>query len=454
MEDSRSKVKKAFREGFVKSITALVAAAAIFMPGPAEAQTPAAAPDSPSGGTVFVQVGRLLADPATGSVERDKTLVIEGGRVVEVRDGFVGEGQVVDLRDAFVLPGLIDSHVHLTSQQNPNGRLEAVTLSSADRGFVGARHARRTLMAGFTTVADLGANNEAIFALRDAIRRGDVPGPRVIASGSSVSIHGGHGDANGYREDVMHLLSSESVCSGVEDCMRAVRTQVRSGADIIKITATGGVLSNTAAGLGQQFSEAELAAIVEAGHRMGRQVTAHAHGADGINSFLRAGGDSIEHGTYLDAESIRLMRREGVYLVPTLMAGDYVARVASGPDNFFTPAQTAKALEAGPLMLAMAGRAHDGGVRIAFGTDSGVSAHGDNAQEFALLARAGLTPLEAIQTATVNAAAHLKIEAEAGRLAPGMPADLIAVSGDPLADVTELERVRFVMKGGAIYREE
>ena len=438
----------------MKSITSLLAAAAIFLAGGAAAQTPAAAPVSPPGGTTFVQVGRLLADPASGAVQRDKTLVIEGNRIVEVRDGFVGEGRIVDLRDSFVLPGLIDSHVHLTGQQNPNGRLEAVTLSSVDRGFIGARHARRTLMAGFTTVADLGGSNEAVFALREAIRRGDVPGPRVIASGSSVSIHGGHGDANGYREDVMHLLSSESVCSGVEDCMRAVRTQVRSGADIIKITATGGVLSNTAAGLGQQFTEAELAAIVEAGHRMGRQVTAHAHGADGINSFLRAGGDSIEHGTYLDAESIRLMRREGVYLVPTLMAGDYVARVASGPDNFLTPAQTAKALQAGPLMLAMAGRAHDGGVRIAFGTDSGVSAHGDNAQEFALLVRAGLTPLEAIQTATVNAAAHLKIDAEAGRIAAGMPADLIAVSGDPLSDVTELERVRFVMKGGVVYRAE
>ena len=442
----------------MKSITSLMAAAAIFMAGTAVAQTPVVAPLSPPGRTTFVQVGRLLADPATGVVQRDKTLVIRGNQVVEIRDGFVsgegGEAEIVDLRDSFVLPGLIDSHVHLTSQQNPNGRLEAVTLSSVDRGFIGARHARRTLMAGFTTVADLGGANEAVFALRDAIRRGDVPGPRVIAAGSSVSIHGGHGDINGYREDVMHLLSSESVCSGPEDCMRAVRTQVRAGADIIKITATGGVLSNTAAGLGQQFSEAELAAIVEAGHRMGRQVTAHAHGADGINSFLRAGGDSIEHGTYLDAESIRLMRREGVYLVPTLMAGDYVARIASGPDNFFTPAQTAKALEAGPLMLAMAGRAHEGGVRIAFGTDSGVSAHGDNAGEFALLVQAGLTPLEAIQTATVNAAAHLKIDREAGRIAPGMPADLIAMAGDPLAEVTELERVRFVMKGGVVYRPE
>lgn len=447
-----------FLEGFVKFITSLVAAAALLAATGVAAQSSAVTPVSPGAGTTFVHVGRLLADPATGVVQRDKTLVIEGNQVVEVRDGFVsgdgGEARIVDLRDSFVLPGLIDSHVHLTGQQNPNARLEEVTQSNAEQAMVGARYARRTLMAGFTTVADLGGSNEAVFALRDAIRRGDVPGPRVIAAGSSVSVHGGHGDINGYREDVMHILSPESVCSGVDDCMRAVRTQVRAGADIIKITATGGVLSNTAAGLGQQFSDGELAAIVGAAHRMGRRVTAHAHGVDGINAFLRAGGDSIEHGTYLDDESIRLFRREGTWLVPTLLAGDFVARIASGPDNFFTPAQTAKALEAGPRMLDMVRRAHAGGVRIAFGTDSGVSAHGDNAQEFALLVRAGMTPLEAVQSATVGAAAHLRISQEAGRLAPGMPADLIAVTGDPLTDVTVLERVRFVMKGGVVYRAD
>jgi len=420
-------------------------------------QTPTGVGVSSQPTTTFVEAGRLLADPSNGVVQRDKTLVIRGNQVVDVRDGFVGDasqGEVLDLRQAFVLPGLIDSHVHLTSQQNPNGRLEQVTLSDADRAMVGARYARRTLMAGFTTVADLGAGNEAIFALRNAVRNGDVPGPRIIAAGSSVSIHGGHGDINGYRDDVMHLLSSESICSGPEDCMRAVRTQVRAGADIIKITATGGVLSNTAAGLNQQFSDPELAAIVDSAHRMGRQVTAHAHGVDGINAFLRAGGDSIEHGTYLDDQSIRLFKSNGAWLIPTLLAGDFVARIASGPDNFFTPAQTAKALEAGPKMLDMARRAHEGGVKIAFGTDSGVSAHGDNAQEFALLVRAGLSPLEAIQAATVGAAEHLRISNEAGRIAPGMPADIVAVSGDPLTDVTELERMKFVMKSGVVYRAD
>ncbi|MDO9608844.1 MAG: amidohydrolase family protein [Brevundimonas sp.] len=430
---------------------------AVLATGAAAQQSPAGARVSPAPTTTFVEAGRLLADPSNGVVQRGKTLVIRGNQVVEVRDGFVGDptqGQVIDLRTAFVLPGLIDSHVHLTGQQNPNSRLEEVTLSDADQAMVGARYARRTLMAGFTTVADLGASNQAIFALRNAVKAGDVPGPRIIASGSSVSIHGGHGDINGYRDDVMHLLSSESICSGPEDCMRAVRAQVRAGADIIKITATGGVLSNTAAGLGQQFSDPELTAIVDSAHRMGRQVTAHAHGVDGINAFLRAGGDSIEHGTYLDDQSIRLFKTNGAWLVPTLLAGDFVARIASGPNNFFTPAQTAKALEAGPKMLDMARRAHDGGVKIAFGTDSGVSAHGDNAQEFALLVRAGLTPLEAIQAATVGAADHLRIANEAGKIAPGMPADIVAVSGDPLTDVTELERMKFVMKGGVVYRAD
>ncbi|USQ95622.1 metal-dependent hydrolase family protein [Caulobacter sp. RL271] len=404
--------------------------------------------------TVFVQAGRLLADPATGKVETAKTLVLENGKVARVVDGYVAEpgGRIADLKDSFVLPGLIDSHVHLTGQQGPTSRLDNVTQSAADEAMVGAGYARKTLMAGFTTVADLGATNQAIFALRDGIRRGDVPGPRIIAAGSAVSVHGGHGDINGYSEEVMHVLRPTSVCSGPDDCRRAVREQVWLGADIIKITATGGVLSNTAAGLNQQFSDAELTAIVESAHRMGRKVTAHAHGVDGINSFLKAGGDSIEHGTYLDADSIALFKKNGAYLVPTLMAGDFVYRIASGPNNFLTPAQTAKALDAGPKMLAMARRAHEGGVKIAFGTDTGVSAHGDNAGEFALLVKAGLTPLEAIQTATVNAADHFSLSAEIGSLAPGKAADLIAVKGDPLKDVTELQRVTSVIKGGVVYK--
>ena len=416
------------------------------LPSVASAQNPT--------GTLFVQAGRLLADPATGKVETAKTVVINGGKVTRIVDGYVSEpgGKVVDLRDSFVLPGLIDSHVHLTGEQGPSSRLDEVTQSSADQAMIGAGFARKTLMAGFTTVADLGAENAAIFALRDGIKRGDVVGPRIIASGSAVSVHGGHGDVNGFSEEVMHVLRPGSVCSGADDCRRAVREQVWRGADIIKITATGGVLSNTAAGLAQQFSDPELAAIVDSAHRMGRKVTAHAHGVDGINAFLKAGGDSIEHGTYLDADSVALFKKNGAYLVPTLMAGDFVYRIATGPNNFLTPAQTTKALDAGPKMLAMARRAHEGGVKIAFGTDTGVSAHGDNAGEFALLVKAGLTPLEAIQTATVNAAAHFDLSAEIGSLAPGKAADLIAVSGDPLSDVTVLQAVKAVIKAGAVVK--
>ena len=417
---------------------------------------PAAASQTAGGGLTFVQAGRLLADPATGRVEAEQTVVVEAGRVVRIEDGYVGEGQgrVVDLRDSFVLPGLIDSHVHITREQGPNARLETVTRTRASEALQGAHYARITLEAGFTTVANLGATSEAIFALREAIAVGHVAGPRIIASGASISPHAGHGDSHGYMPEVLEVLRSEAVCSGADDCRRAVREQIRLGADLIKITATGGVVSNTSAGLNQQFSDEELEAIVDAAHRMGRRVTAHAHGADGINSFLRAGGDSIEHGTYLDAEGMRLMRQNGAWLVPTLLAGDFVARIASSPDNFFTPAQTAKALEAGPLMLDMCRRAHEAGVRIAFGTDSGVSAHGDNAQEFALLVRCGLTPLQAIQAATIGAAEHLQIADQVGALRPGMAADLIAVSGDPLTDVTELERVGFVMRAGRIYRAD
>jgi imidazolonepropionase-like amidohydrolase len=229
---------------------------------------------------------------------------------------------------------------------------------------------------------------------------------------------------------------------------------VRAGADIIKITATGGVLSDTGAGLNQQFSNEELQAIVETAHFMGRTVTAHAHGTDGINSFLRAGGDSIEHGTFLDDESIRIFKANNGWLVPTLLAGDFVAREAARPETFFTPNQRKKSLEAGPQMLDMARRAHRAGVQIAFGTDTGVSPHGENAKEFALLVQAGLTPLEAVRAATVGAATHFRLQDEIGRLTPGYAADVIAVSGDPLSDVTTLEHVKYVMKGGVTYRND
>lgn len=430
-------------------LTAGAAVAALGL-GLAQARQTPAAPAA-----TCVQAGRLLADPASGKVETGKTLVVDGGKIARVEDGFVSEGcaTVIDLKDSFVLPGLIDSHVHLTSENGPNQRVERFTKTRSDLALDGAWYALKTLKAGFTTVADLGSPNESIFALRDAIKAGRVPGPRIIASGSQISVHGGHGDpGNGVPEALVPVYRPSSVCSGPDDCRRAVREQVRAGADVIKITATGGVLSPTAAGLAQQFSNEELKAIVEAAHSMGRKVTAHAHGADGINAFLRAGGDSIEHGTYVDAESIKLFKASGAWLVPTLMAGDFVVREAGRPNTYLLPAQRDKALIAGPLMLDMTRRAREGGVKIAFGTDTGVSAHGDNAGEFALMVKAGFSPIDAIRSATIWAADHLGLSALVGALKPGMQADLIAVKGDPTADVTALTKVTFVMKGGVVYR--
>lgn len=404
----------------------------------------------------LIYAGRLLADPASGRVLTQQTVLVRDGKIVSITPGYTTPtrgAKVVDLKAGFVLPGLIDSHVHITGEQSPTGRLDQFLMTSADDAIAGAGFAMKTLQAGFTTVADLGADAEAILALRNGIAKGVIPGPRIIASAGAISVHGGHGDANGMPHDMAMLLRGPGVCSGADDCARATRERVRDGADIIKITATGGVLSNTAAGLGQQFTDAELAAIVQAAHAMGRKVTAHAHGADGINSFLKAGGDSIEHGTYANEESAALFKANGAYLIPTLLAGDFVAREAAKPDTFLQPAQKQKALEAGPKMQDMLRRMHAAGVKIAFGTDTGVSAHGDNAQEFALMVGAGMTPLETIQAATVGAADHFSLSDEIGSIAPGKIADIIAVNGDPLTNVRELESVDFVMAKGKVYKQ-
>ena len=411
---------------------------------------PAAAQDKPAPTTTYIHAGRLLADPASGRVETNKTIVVTAGKIAEIRDGFVGEGRIVDLRDQFVMPGFIDSHVHLTFESSPTSRLDAVTKSTVDQAFDGVVFAKRTVRAGFTTVVDLGADPQAINALRDATATGKVIGPRIIAAGG-VAAHGGHGDVHGYRQEIIDLFRSPTLCSGADDCARAVRLAVQQGADVIKTASTGGVMSNTAAGLGQQMSDAELVAIVDTAHRLGRKVAAHAHGTDGVNAALRAGVDSVEHGTYLDAESIRLFKATGSYLVPTLLAGDTVARQAETAD-WMPAAVRAKARTVGPLMVDALRRAHEGGVRIAFGTDSAVSKHGENAREFALMVKAGLTPLETIKSATVWAATHAGLEAEIGTLAAGKSADIVAVKGDPLTDVSSLETMGFVMARGVVVR--
>jgi imidazolonepropionase-like amidohydrolase len=414
------------------------------------------APAQPGAATIFIQAGRLLADPATGRVLSNHTIIVRDGKVVELREGFVGEGQgqVIDLRDSFVLPGLIDSHVHICHENGPADRVRRTTQTAANLAVDGAYYAKVTLEAGFTTVADVGEENDAIFALRDGIAAGRVPGPRIIAAGNVLSPHGGEGDLYGYRWEVTQVLQRPNLCSGADDCRRIVRQQIQRGADIIKIVATGAVLSDAAAGLDQQFTDEEMKAIVDTAHALGRRVTAHAHGTAGINAFLRAGGDSIEHGTYLDPDSIRLFKARGAYLVPTLLAGATVLEWARDPNGFLSPAARAKALLVGPNMIAATRRAHDAGVKIAFGTDSSVSKHGRNAREFSLLVRAGLTPLEAIQAATTGAADHLGIDDSAGRIGAGRPADIVAVRGDPLTDVSRHEQIRFVMRGGLIYRRD
>jgi imidazolonepropionase-like amidohydrolase len=400
--------------------------------------------------TTYVQAGRLLADPGSGKVETSKTLVITDGKVGEIKDGFQtapNGGETVNLQSAFVLPGLVDSHVHLLSEVAAAGRdMDVVKKTSADQVVDGTVFAGRVLRAGFTTVADLGDDPDAIYALRDGVAEGKIVGPRIVAAGF-VGAHGGHGDIHGFHPDILALLTPPTLCSGADECRRAVRKAVQRGAEMIKTASTGGVMSNTATGLSQQMTQDELNAVVETAHMLGRQVACHAHGADGINAALRAGVDSIEHGTYLDQDSLKLMKEKGTYLVPTLLAGETVSQAGKNPD-WQTEAVRKKALQVGPNMIAAARRAREAGVKFAFGTDSAVSRHGENAKEFALMIKAGFTPLDAIRTATVGGAAHLRMSDQIGTLAPGKAADLIAVKEDPLKDVTELERVTYVMKDG------
>ncbi|MEZ5954116.1 MAG: amidohydrolase family protein [Hyphomonas sp.] len=399
-----------------------------------------------------IHAGYLLAKPGEGYLRR-QTILVEDGRIVSVEAGYKSGPKgvpVIELRNSYVLPGLIDSHVHITSENGPDDRIKTFEDTTVDQAFDGAGYAYKTLMAGFTTVQDVGGSNDAVFGLRDAIAKGRVPGPRIRASGQPISVTGGHGDINGYSPAVMALFTGTSICNGADDCRRAVRQQVKEGADLIKITATGGVLSNTRAGLEQQFSDDELAAIVEAAHAMGRKVTAHAHGKGGIEAALRAGVDSIEHGTYTDDETIALFKEHNATLVPTVLAGATVTGWVNEP--WLPEASRRKAAIVGPLMQDMLRRAHEGGVSVAFGTDTGVSKHGDNAQEFALMVGAGFTPEEAIRAATVVAADHVEMAADIGSIEAGKLADIIAVDGDPLEDVTELESVDFVMKGGVVYK--
>ena len=441
----------------MKNLTAWTAAAALLT---AAAPVSAQAPGSEGGALTLIQAGRLLDRP--GRAPRGpSTLVVRDGRIVEIRDGFVDAAAfpgatVVDQRERFVLPGLIDSHVHLVSDLGGQaGFLSGVTENLPVHAFRAADNARKTLMAGFTTVRNLGDDGGVTLALRDATAAHSLPGPRIVDAGNSISTTSGHMDGRlGFNDDLREVTPHDNVCNGAESCREAVRVQVGRGANVIKIATTGGVNSRIGAGLGAQMFEDEARALIDTAHLYGLKVAVHAHGADGINLALRLGVDSIEHGTIFDDETIRLFRQSGAYYVPTLSTvNGYVERLAADP-NAYPPEVLPKIRWRISITGESLRRAVPAGVRIAFGTDAGVSKHGRNADEFALMVQHGMTPMTAIEAATVNAADLLGLSAEIGTLEPGKRADLIAVDGDPLADVTVLTDVDFVMRDGRVYRDE
>lgn len=402
----------------------------------------------------IIHAGTLLAD-AREAARTEQSIIVRNNVIVEVRDGYVMPDQVsgaanaavIDLKNQFVMPGLIDSHTHILSQQEANGREIRVTRSSEFSTLMGVEFGMRTLRAGFTSIRNVGADRNAIFALRDAINQGIVMGPRIKAAGQGLSPTGGHGDAGGFRDDIFPHPHS-GICDGVAECRKAVRTQIKFGADHIKYVATGGVLSQTATGTGQQFTDEEQVALVEAAHAMGRKVAAHAHGKIGLEAALRAGVDSIEHGSYLDQETAELFVQTGAYYVPTLIAGYTVERIATERPDFFVPAVRQKALEVGPIMKNALSIAYENGVKIAFGTDAGVNDHGTNAYEMVLMNEAGMPERDILISATVNAADLMDLTDITGTIEAGKDADIIASRLSPLDDISTLLQPTFVMARG------
>jgi imidazolonepropionase-like amidohydrolase len=439
----------------MKTASLLAAAAALSLAATAFAQTAAPTAQAQAELVTVIHAGTLLAVPGSAP-RRNASIVVRGNRIAEVRDGFVDlpGARVVDLRGGTVMPGFIDMHVHMRGlDDRMQARLQASVRDYEDEAYTAQINARRTLLAGFTTVRDLGNNPRLIFSLRDAINQGMFAGPTIIAAGQGISVSGGHSDPrNGLNRDLYHIEAERVIntCNGAADCRRAVRDQISLGAEVIKIAATGGVLSNVAGGLNQQMLPDEMAAIVETAKSFGRRVAAHAHGVDGINAALRAGVDSIEHGTFTNDETFRLYRQSGAYYVPTLIAP--AAAVADGQRGALTQAQFDKAKEASGNAERSFARAVRENIKIAFGTDSGVSRHGDNAQEFALMVRNGMAPMAAIRSATVDAATLLGRLDRIGTIEAGKDADIIAVDGDPTQNIRLLENVGFVMKHGRVHK--
>ncbi|WP_037319524.1 amidohydrolase family protein [Salegentibacter sp. Hel_I_6] len=405
---------------------------------------------------LYIQAGKLV-DTKSGKILTEKTIIVSEERIKSVENGFVNpeseKDSVIDLRNKTVLPGLTDMHVHLESETNPQKYMERFINDPADAAFNAVGFAKTTLMAGFTTVRELGGSGVNI-ALRDAINKGKVDGPRIFTAGKSLATTGGHADpSNGMNSELTGDPGpKEGVVNGPEDAAKAVRQRYKNGADLIKITATGGVLSVAKSSSNPQFTEEEIRAIVETAKDYDFHVAAHAHGDEGMQRAIRAGVKTIEHGTKMSEETMDLMKEYDAYLVPTITAGKEVTQNAE-IENYYPELVVPKAREIGPQIQDMFGRAYKRGVGIVFGTDAGVFKHGENAREFVYMTEAGMPAIEAIQSATVTAAKILKMENELGQIAEGFYADIIAVDEDPTENIETLKEVRFVMKQGKVYKK-